>query len=165
MMGRIAAPHGVRGEIKVQPHSVDPTTLLAHREWWIRTRGPGSQWQCQTWRSGRVHGATIVASLEGIDERDAAARLRGAEVGVPRSSLPEPAEGEYYRDDLVGMRVVNRDGVELGRVAGFVDSAAHPLLQVQDSGGIQRLIPWVGQYVMQVGVDVGVIDVDWPAEP
>jgi len=163
-MGRIAAPYGVRGAIKVQPLSTDPAALLDHRQWWLRTRAQPAQWQPRTVQSARMHGATLVAQVEGIDTREAAAALRGAEVGIPRDDLPELPPGEHYQDDLVGMKVQNREGVALGRVAGFAESGAHPLLQVADEAGVERLIPWVGQYVIEVDVEAGRIDVDWPAD-
>ena len=163
-MGRVAAPYGVRGALKVQPLSADPAALLEHRQWWLRTRALPGQWQPRTVQSARMHGAALVAQVEGIDAREAAAALRGAEIGVPRDDLPELPPGEYYQRDLVGMRVANREGVAFGRVAGFLESGAHPLLQVTDDAGVERLIPWVGHYVIQVDVDAGRIDVDWPAD-
>ncbi|MGE5088042.1 MAG: ribosome maturation factor RimM [Candidatus Levyibacteriota bacterium] len=163
-MGRIAAPYGVRGAIKVQPLSADPAALLDHRQWWLRSRGEPPQWQPRAVQSARMHGAALVAQVDGVDTREAAAALRGAEVGVPRDELPELAPGEYYQGDLVGMTVENREGVALGRVAGFVESGAHPLLQVTDGAGIERLIPWVAQYVIEVDVGAGRIGVDWPAD-
>jgi 16S rRNA processing protein RimM len=163
-MGRIAAPYGVRGAIKVQPLSTDPAALLDHRQWWLRTRAEPSQWQPRAVQLARMHGAALVAQVEGIDTREAAAALRGAEVGIPRADLPELPRDEYYQDDLVGMRVENREGVALGRVAGFAECGAHPLLQVADEAGVERLIPWVGQYVIEVDVDAGRIAVDWPAD-
>ncbi|HMA31475.1 MAG TPA: ribosome maturation factor RimM, partial [Casimicrobiaceae bacterium] len=113
-MGRVAAPYGVRGAIKVQPLSTDPASLLDHRQWWLRTRAPQAQWQPRAVRSARMHGAALVAQVDGIDTREAAAALRGAEVGIPRDDLPELLPGEYYQDDLVGLRVENREGVGLG---------------------------------------------------
>jgi len=163
-MGRIAAPYGVRGAIKVQPLSADPAALLDHRQWWLRTRAQPSQWQPRSVQSARMQGAALVAQVDGVDTRESAAALRGAEIGIPRDDLPELPPGEYYQGDLVGMAVENRDGVALGRVAGFAESGAHPLLQVMDEAGVERLIPWVGQYVIQVDVDAGRIDVDWPAD-
>ena len=163
-MGRVAAPYGVRGAIKVQPLSTDPASLLDHRRWWLRLRAMQGLWQPRAVQSARMHGAALVAQVEGIDTREAAAALRGAEVGIRRQDLPEPAAGEYYRSDLVGMAVANRERIALGRVVGFAESGAHPLLQVMDDAGVERLIPWVGQYVIQVDVDAGRIDVDWPAD-
>ena len=163
-MGRVAAPYGVRGAIKVQPLSADRAALLDHRRWWLRTRATPTQWQPHDVHSARAQGAMLVAQVGGVDTREAAAVLRGAEVGIRRQDLPEPAAGEYYQSDLVGMAVANREGVALGRVAGFMESGAHPLLLVRDEAGVERLIPWVGQFVVQVDVDAKRIDVDWPAD-
>jgi len=163
-MGRVAAPYGVRGALKVQTLSADPAALLEHRQWWLRTRAMPGQWQSRAVQSARMQGAAMVAQVEGVDTREAAAALRGAEIGVPRDDLPQLPPGEYYQGDLVGMQVANREGVAFGRVAGFLESGAHPLLQVTDEAGVERLIPWVGHCVIQVDVDAGRIDVDWPAD-
>ncbi len=163
-MGRVAAPYGVRGALKVQTLSAESAALLEHRQWWLRTRAMPGQWQPWIVQSARMHGAALVAQVEGIDSREAAAVLRGAEIGVPRGDLPVLPPGEYYQGDLVGMQVANREGVAFGRVTGFLESGAHPLLQVTDEAGVERLIPWVGDYVLQVDVDAERIDVDWPAD-
>jgi len=161
-MGRVAAPHGVRGAIKVQAQSASPASLLDHPHWWIRANPQGA-WTSYRVISARLHATTLVAEVDGIMSREAALALRGAEVGVPRAELPALAAGEYYRSDLVGMAVVNRGGEELGRVAAFVESGAHPILRVVHAGG-ERLIPWVPQYVEGVDIDARRIDVDWPAD-
>ena len=162
-MGRVAAPHGVHGAVKVRPGSADPASLLDHRTWWLRALPQGT-WAPYRVGAVRVHGAMLVAELEGVASRDAASALRGAEVGVPRESLPSLADGEYYQSDLVGMGVVNREGIALGRVTGFVESGAHPIVRVEDDGGIERLIPWVAPHIDGVDAAAGRIDVDWPAE-
>jgi len=159
-MGRVAAPHGVRGAVKVLPLSANPASLLEFREWWVRpSRGDG--WTVYRVRTSRMHAGTIVGEFDGVDTRDAAGALRGAEVGVPRDSLPGLAGGEYYQADLAGMTVVNRAGETLGAVAGFVDSGAHPIVRVVDAEGAERLIPWVTRFVLHVDVAARRIDVDW----
>ena len=162
-MGRIAAPHGVHGAVKVRPQSADPASLLGHPQWWLRARPTGT-WTPYRVLTGREHAGMLVAELEGITSRDAAGALGGADVGVPRESLPALAPDEYYQSDLVGMSVVNREGIALGRVSEFADSGAHPILRVEGDAGIERLIPWVASYVEGVDVGAGRIDVDWPAE-
>lgn len=163
-MGRVAAPYGVHGAIKVQPLSADRAALLDHRQWWLRTRAAPTQWQPHQVQSARAQGAMLVARVEGVDTREAAAVLRGAEVGIRRQDLPELAAGEHYQSDLVGMAVANREGTALGRVAGFLESGAHPLLRVRNEAGVERLIPWVEPFVVQVDVEARRIDVDWPAD-
>jgi len=163
-MGRIAAPHGVRGAIKVQPHSADPAALLAHPQWWVRPRTARGEWVPHRVLEGRPLAGLLVATLEGVASREAAGALRGADVGVPREWLPPLADDEHYQADLVGMAVVNRNGELLGKVSGFAESGAHPILQVTADDAAQRLIPWVAQYVDRVDVEARRIDVDWPAD-
>ena len=159
-MGRVAAPHGVRGAVKVQPLSGDPAALLAFDEW-LLGRGDAGPWLSRRVRTSALRSGVVAAEFEGIDSREHAATLRGMLVGIPRERLPAPAEDEYYQADLVGMSVVNRDGRTLGSVTGFVDGLAHPILRVAGADGGERLIPWVARYVDGVDVGAGSISVDW----
>ena len=161
-MGRIGAPHGVRGAFRVRPESADPASLLGHGEWLLRQRG--GAWAAHRVREAREQGGVLVALLEGIESRDAAGALRGAEVGVPREALPPLGQDEHYQADLVGLAVVNREGVPLGTLRGFVESGAHPIARVVDGEGCERLVPWVPRHVDQVDVAARRIDVDWPAD-
>lgn len=160
-MGRVVAPHGVRGAMKVQPHSADPAALLDHPQWWLRRRG---EWTTYQMLAGYRQSGVLIAELAGVTSREAAAALRGAEIGVPREGLPALGENEHYQADLIGMEVVNRNGERLGTVSGFVDGGAHPIARVTDAGGVERLIPWVAAYVDRVDAEAGRIDVDWPAD-
>ena len=104
----------------------------------------------------------IVATLAGIDDRDAAAALIGARIWVSRETLPEPKAGEVYQTDLEGLQVVNGAGEELGRVSHFFDNGAHAVLVTRDATGRERLIPYVVDvYVKKVDLDAGCITVDW----
>ena len=161
VMGRIAAPYGVHGWVKVLPLSAAPETLLAHRQWWLRKRGDDGPWQRFDLESGKQHGATLLAQLSGLADREAAARLSGADVGVPRAALPAAGENEIYWADLVGMVVLNRQGVRLGSVVAVEDFGAHPILRVTDDEGKQRLIPFVAAYVDGVDASARRVDVDW----
>lgn len=161
-MGRIAAPFGVRGWVRVVPWSESPDTLLEHGVWALRANGDGA-WRDVEVVEAKAQGPGIVALLAGVDTREAAAALRGLEVGIPRGALAEPAAGEHYWTDLEGLEVVNRAGQSLGRVVGVAGNGAHPILRVAaESGqGQERLIPYVPVYVDRVDVAGGVIVVDW----
>jgi 16S rRNA processing protein RimM len=161
-MGRVGAPHGVRGAFKVRPESADPASLLAYGEWLVRRRG--GDWTAHRVRDVREQGEWLIAEVAGIESRDAAGALRGAEIGVPRERLPALAEDEYYQADLVGMAVVNREGAALGVLREFVESGAHPIARVIADGGAERLIPWVAHYIDGVDTVARRIDVDWPAD-
>jgi 16S rRNA processing protein RimM len=165
-MGRVIAPYGVKGWVKVHAYTEDRATLLDYADWWIRPRA-GSAKDAGGWReyaveASREHGAALIAQLAGIGDREAAALLKGADIGVPRAALPAVEENEVYYSDLVGLAVVNRQGVALGRVASVQDFGAHPVLCVTDAAGAaERMIPFVGAYVDGVDVAAGRIDVDW----
>jgi 16S rRNA processing protein RimM len=166
VMGRILAPHGVRGWIKVQPVSEAPEALLEHATW--RVRAPrASSWLEMRRLAGRMHSGTLLVSLAGVSNREEAMALRGADVGVLRSTLPRNKKNEIYWVDLEGLAVVNREGVALGVVAEVVAHGAHPLLRVARPGGERgqsgpdRLIPYVPAVVDRVDLAGRRIDVDW----
>jgi 16S rRNA processing protein RimM len=115
-------------------------------------------------REARPHGGSLVALLDGIGDREAALRCRGALVGVPRSALPPLHEGELYWADLEGLAVVNRDGIALGHVSGLIDTGAHAVLRVQAPGRDERLVPWVPAFIDDVDLAGRCIAVDWPAD-
>ncbi|HET8877491.1 MAG TPA: ribosome maturation factor RimM [Casimicrobiaceae bacterium] len=163
VMGRVGAPHGVHGAVKVRPESADPASLCTYGIWWLRRRDEPS-WRAHSVRSVRGQGEWLVAELAGIDSREAAGALRGGEVAIPRESLPALAADEYYQADLAGMAVVNRDGVSLGALRGFLESGAHPIARVVDDEGRERLIPWVADYIDAVDASARRIEVDWPAD-
>ena len=166
VMGRVLAPHGVRGWIKVKPVSEVPEALLDYATWWVR-RARDATWREARKTSGRMHSGVLLVALSGVATREDALALRGAEVGVPRALLPRAAKGEIYWTDLEGLAVVNREGVALGVVAEVLAHCAHPLLRVvrpaglDGSAGRERLIPYVPAIVDRVDVKARRIDVDW----
>lgn len=162
-MGRVAAPHGVRGWVKVVPWSQDPAALIGHDVWWVKKPAADGWREIRVVRA-RMHGAALVAELTGVATREEAAALRGSEVAVPRAALETPATNEYYWSDLEGMDVVNRSGVRLGCVIGLTESGAHPLLRVAGADGLERLIPFVAAHVDRVDAPARRIDVDWEAD-
>jgi len=155
-MGCIAAPFGIKGWVKVQPFSDDPGTLLDFESWRV---GRGEQQKQYSVEASQDHSNALVAKLVGIDDRDAAFALRGQEISVERSHLALPADGEFYWSDLIGLKAVNREGIELGRVVSLMESGAHDLLVIK--GKRDYLIPFVAQFVGKVDVAGGLVEVDW----
>lgn len=158
-MGQVVAPYGVKGWLKIRPASEQIGALLDHDPWYVAARDAAQSPRPMHLLDGHRHGATLVAQLEGIEDRDQAERYVGATVAVPRSELPRPAADEFYWVDLVGAEVVNLQGVHLGSVAGLLETGAHAVLQVRD--GEERLIPFVDVYVREVDLARKRIVVDW----
>lgn len=157
-MGRIFAPYGLKGWVRIEPYSAVPDSLSAYPSWWV---GRDSDWrELKVAQWALQHGASLVARFEGCAERDAALALKGSEVAVEREALPQNANDEFYWADLVGLRVVNAKGDGLGVLAGLFDNGAHPVMRVVD-GETERLLPFVEQVVRQVELAEGRIRVEW----
>ena len=158
-MGRVAGAYGVRGRVKVAPGGGALQGLAAASEWWIG----GRAYQV---REARAHGATVVASLAGLESREQAQALRGEEIGVRRDALPPAGEGHYYLDDLVGLEVVNGQGERLGVVKQLFSNGAQDVMEVAGDGPDARthLMPWVPSVVKQVDLPGGRITVEWGSD-
>jgi len=159
-MGRVAAPYAVKGWIKVQPFTEYLDSLLDYDFWWLgHEEGRKKGWREYRVLEGKVHGQTLLVQLEGVDGRDAAEALKGLDVAVDRAEFPETDADEYYWDDLIGLDVVNTEGVALGKVEGLLETGAHDVLRV--AGERERLIPFVDAYVREVDQTGGRILVEW----
>ena len=136
----------------------EPREAVLNYDRWLLIRKDG--WQEATVAEGQRHGKTVIVRVEGYDDRDQAAGLVGTEIGVPRDELPETGSDQYYWSDLEGLRVIHRDGSELGRVDYLLETGANDVMVVK--GETERLIPFVMDKVV-LGVDLanGEIRVDW----
>lgn len=163
VLGRIVAPFGVRGWVKVRPFGDEPASWSRMSQWWLASQTDGD-WQPLSLQGFRPHGALWVAKFSGIDDRSDAEGLEGRFVGAPREALPAPADGEYYWADLVGLGVTNDAGEDLGRVDSLIETGANQVLvvhAVQDGEVLERLIPFVGAVVQDVDREAGCIRVRW----
>jgi 16S rRNA processing protein RimM len=112
---------------------------------------------------GQSHGGGVVAKLRGIDDRDQARELVGADIVVARERLPACETNEYYWADLEGLEVRTTDGQVLGRVDHLIATGSHDVLVL--AGKPQLLIPFVwGQVIREVDLGVGRIVADWSPE-
>lgn len=159
-VGRIVDAYGVRGWVKIESHTDPAANILGYTPWQLVTARGVVEKAVLT---GRQHGSYVVARLEGIEDRDSALGLKGTAIRVPRQHLPEPEDQTYYWADLEGLRVVNQDGVELGRVAHLLETGSNDVLVVH--GERERLIPFLrGSVVIDVDLAAGEMRVDWDPE-
>lgn len=159
VMGRVRAPFGVKGWIKVQPYSDRPDHLLDHQQWWLKE---GDVWVGHRVCQAAKHGATLIALLDGVNDRNDAAALKGCDVAIPRSRLPEPQQGEYYWADLIGLQVESRAGVRFGTVRRLLETGANAVLVVVDEK--ETLLPFVEGVILEVDLPGGRIVADWEAD-
>jgi 16S rRNA processing protein RimM len=156
-MGRISGLFGVQGWVKVYSYT-EPREAVLDYDRWLLGRKDG--WQEATVAEGQRHGKTIIVRIDGYVDRDQAAKLVGLDIGVPREAMPETDNGRFYWSDLEGLKVLRRDGTELGKVAYLLETGANDVMVVKGDG--ERLIPFVmDKVVLGVDLDKGEIEVDW----
>lgn len=162
VLGRIVAPFGVKGWVRVAPFGDDPLSWGQMPQWWTAhdAESPDGSWRNLSLRECRTHGDGLIALFEEIPDRDTADKFKGWYVGAPRSAMPAPDENEYYWHDLIGLRIENLGGETLGKVEGLISTGAHDVLRVVDEE-TERLIPFVAAYAQEVDLAGGVIRVDW----
>ena len=137
LVGKIVAPQGIRGDVRIQTFSEKPTDF---QKFQIHS----TKFNESEFRFIRAvpNSSVIIAHISGIDDRNAAETLRGVELYINRDSLPELSSDEYYQSDLIGFNVV-RDGKTIGTVAGFQNFGAGDIIELEN-----------GDYVSFIGADV-----------
>lgn len=165
VLGRIIAPFGVHGWLRVHPFGDDPEAWRSMAQWWLATdaEAPVESWKAHALEAVKRHGDGVVAKLAGIDDRDASEAVGNCYVGAPREALPAPAQDEYYWSDLIGLAVVNVQDQPLGRVKSLIETGAHQVLVVGDKER-ERLLPFVGHVIRALDVAEGLIRVDWDSD-
>lgn len=165
VLGRLTAPHGVKGWLKLHPFGDDPDSWRSMKRWWLGADEQDfSGWRAYPLQFLRLQGKSWVVKLVGVEDRNGAEALIGQFVGAPRADLPATGENEFYWADLIGLAVVNELQEPLGRVTELLESGANTVVVVTEGEGQeakQRLIPFVGQTVKQVDVPAGVMRVVW----
>ena len=157
VLGKVSGLYGVRGWFKVHSYTEPREAILDYAPWLVKADG---DWRAVAIAEGRRHGKSVIARLEGIEDREQAAAFVGYEIAVAREAMPETDRGEYYWADLEGLRVVHKNGRSLGKVAYLIGTGANDVMVVQ--GDRERLIPFVhGKTVLDVDTAAGVISVDW----
>jgi 16S rRNA processing protein RimM len=170
-VGRITDGWGIKGWFKVLSHSPDPEALFSSKRWYLQPAEQGPKTFSGTLllriREAKDHSGVVVATAQAIDDRNGAEALRGARVFVPRSSFPTANTDEYYWVDLIGLAVMNREGVGMGLVKELLSTGPQTVLVLEyEAGGKtqERMIPFVSAYVDAVDLPGRRITVDWQTD-
>lgn len=158
----------MKGWFKVQAYSNQADALSVAKRWFLKAVAPKTGQRELKILSMREHGEGLVASADGVVDRNGAEALRGFEIWISRADFPRAGDGEYYWVDLIGLDVVNREDQALGRVIGLIDTGPHAVLRILPPGIEQpakpdqeKLIPFVGAFVDDVSLEAKQIRVDW----
>jgi len=167
-VGRILDAWGIKGWFKIQPYSASPEALFSSKRWFLQPteRGPRPFEGTVLLRivQAKEHSDSVVASAEDIPDRNTAERLKGSRIFISRASFPTPSPDEFYWVDLMGLQVINREGVELGTVTDLMATGPNTVLVLQWQAQGQtheRMIPFVNAYIDSVDLKARRILVDW----
>lgn len=167
VIGQLGAVYGVKGWLKIQSYTDDVEAIFDYHPWQILKQGKVQEVQVEEWRR---HNKGLIAKLVGVDDRDAAHLMTGADVIIEAEQLPELPEDEFYWRDLIGMTVVNTDGYNMGVVDQLMATASNDVMVVKANsndafGRSERLIPFIqSQYIQEVDKTNKRIVVDWPSD-
>jgi len=152
-VGRITAPHGIRGEVKVEPLTDFPQRFEAGSRLWL----DGVPY---TVERGRWQQRNVILKLRGIDTRNQAEALPGKELLAPQA-MPIEAEGVYYLHDILGARVQEASGAALGELADVFSTGANDVYVVRGPRG-EILLPALDDVVLEVDLQARRITVAIP---
>jgi 16S rRNA processing protein RimM len=158
----VGAPHGVKGEVRVKAFTAEPTAIASY--------GPlfsddGRRFEIERLRPAK---GVVVAKFRGIDDRDAAERLKGISLSVARNALPAPEPDEFYHADLIGLAAVDRTGKPLGEVVAIENYGAGDFLEIAPpgarKGSAALLLPFTKECVPDIDIAGGRLVVVPPQE-
>ena len=139
-LGVIASAHGVKGLVKILPYGEDPTLIEEVEDFNITLKNP--------------HGKYYLAEIEGVHSREDVEAIKGTELFINRGKLPEPEDGEYYIEDLVGLKAVNANsGKDAGLIIAVHNFGAGDLLEIKPKSGETYLLPFNDDHVPEISKD------------
>ena len=178
-LGAISEAQGLRGQVKVRPHSSDPVALLSSKTVWLSLiprmgsdpsatgasleRTPRTSLTEYKVKAARMHSGNVVMTFDGVDDRDQALALKGARIMVERDAFPRVGKDDYYWVDLIGCEAVNLQRESLGVVLDVTENGAHGVIAIGDLAKkeVQYLVPFVKEVVQSVDLPNKVITLDW----
>lgn len=165
VMGHVIGPFGVHGWIKISPYTEHIDGLMKYPLWWLSK--DNQDWQKVHVISGHMNGQILTAKLKEYTDRTEASTLKGMQIAIPRDYLPELSEDGhdgYYWSDLIGTKVTNLKGEELGIVQGLIETGANDVLCIHNDTPKEILIPFIDQYIINVDLKLSLIIVDWNSD-
>lgn len=164
IVGKFGSSYGIRGWLRVFSFTQFPENIFDYVPWYIQRAGV---WQEVVVESYKPHNQDMIVKIQGVDDRDDANALTNIEIFVDMQKFPELGEGDFYWKDLIGCRVKNINGYDLGQVTELMETGSNDVLVVKANlkdafGATERLIPFVeGQFIKKVDLSAKIIEVDW----
>lgn len=167
-VGRIADAWGIKGWFKVLPYSASPEALFSSKRWFLQPSEKGAKTFSGTVllkiEEAKDHSDSVVAHAQDINDRNDAELLKGARIFISRANFPTPETDEYYWVDLIGLDVMNREGLALGQVRELLHTGPQTVLVLaysEEGKSKERMIPFVNAYIDGVDLPAKRITADW----
>jgi 16S rRNA processing protein RimM len=164
VLGKLTSPFGVQGWVKVYSYTDPVDSIFQHKSWslWLDGKHVGDF----VVSKGQKHSKGLIVLLKNIQDRTQIEKLCGSEIRIPKETLPELEDGDYYWHQLEGLEVVTVAGVNLGRIAYLMETGANDVVVIHASSDSvddnERLIPYlIDQVVKEVNLSTGKMVVDW----
>ena len=157
-VGRVGRPHGIRGEVLVQPLTDAPDRFAPGAEFGVQ----GDPERRLTVATSRLHSGRLVVGFAGVGDRTAAESLRGVVVTIPADERRELGEGEYWPEELVGMVGLDPDGNRIGTITGVILADAQDRIEVTTDDGRKAEVPFVDELVGDVHPSGGFLVLNLP---
>lgn len=154
-VGAFHGPHGVRGQLRLASYTDDPVALFDY----VPLSDEKDTKSFDIKKQGVAKKGFIV-SVGGVADRNAAEALRGTKLFVDRDMLPETEsdEGEYYFSDLLGLKVKDQEGKEIGEVQAVHDFGAGDILEIRPAEGKSFMLPFKEDFIPVIDIDAGVVE-------
>ncbi len=169
IVGKISGLYGVRGWMRIHSDTRPRENILSYPIWYLHD---GRGWIPFKLESGRPHSRGIVAKLTGCDDRDQASELQQQDIAIKAGQLAPLEAGEYYWNQLIGLKVSNLDQIDFGTIKRMLETGGNDVMVVVDpnrevgeGADPQRLIPYLqGDVIKAIDLDAGTMVVDWDAD-
>ena len=160
LLGRIAGPHGIQGNVVIETYTGEPQGIAAYGP--LETEDGTRQLVVSI---VRVTPKGVIALVEGVSDRTAAEALKGLKLYIDRDRLPAATEGEFYQTDLVGLKAEDRNGQCFGTVVAVQNYGAGDLLEIRLEGKRKtELVPFTDAFVPLIDVAGGRVVVVLPGD-
>jgi 16S rRNA processing protein RimM len=146
LIGEVTSPQGLRGEVRVYPHTDFPERFAGMTE--VGLRRGDQPVQVVVIAAARVTGRRIVLKLAGVDSREQAEAVRGVHLVIPRSRAVELGADEYFLDQLLGLAVVTTAGESLGEITAVLKTGANDVYETP-----LALIPATKDVIREIDLD------------
>lgn len=156
IVGRIGSTFGIKGWLKIISYTDPQENILTYSPWQLFING---KWQIKHIVDCKPHGQGLIALLKGYSNPEEARLLANVDIAIDRMLLPALPVGEYYWADLIGLKVVNQQAIELGVINSLFDTGANDVMVVK--GEKETLIPYIKQVVLGVDINAKLMQVDW----